>query len=368
LQKQKVVRKSGLKYFWAAQSYPSAELSFRGTGFDNFTLICDGRVVGIVDANSAYWFTHPEAIYLQNGISFFVEKLDIEKKEVLLTEKQTEYYTQANRNQEFELLEKYQTETKSDFFARYGFVKVVSQVIGYTKKKYHTNEILSRADLDLPSTEYATTAFWLALSDDLIGNLKKKDLWNNEKNYYGPNWQTITKQIKIRDKHTCQNCGKESNTDLDVHHKKPFKHFSSVDKANNKDNLITLCKSCHRKAEQNVLVQSGLAGFKYLMKNLSPVFLMCDRNDIQVGIEEQSAMEDGLTLVIFFDTTPGGTGLSKKLFSIRNKLYKEGVSVIEKCDCKTGCPACVGPVAENGIGAKTKTLALIKALLPNQNG
>lgn len=68
--------------------------------------------------------------------------------------------------------------------------------------------------------------------------------------YYGPSWRPIRKTVRERDKYTCQRCGiteSELGQELDVHHVKPFRLFG-VDnhiEANNPNNLICLCKTCH---------------------------------------------------------------------------------------------------------------------------
>lgn len=49
----------------------------------------------------------------------------------------------------------------------------------------------------------------------------------------------LKREIKLRDKNTCQKCGKMN--DLDVH------HIDGDRLNNNPKNLITLCKKCHRK-------------------------------------------------------------------------------------------------------------------------
>ena len=60
----------------------------------------------------------------------------------------------------------------------------------------------------------------------------------------------------------------------------PFRAFSSAAEANRLDNLVTLCRADHRKAEQNVRIRSGLAGVAYALSQLAPLFLMCDPNDL----------------------------------------------------------------------------------------
>ena len=56
-------------------------------------------------------------------------------------------------------------------------------------------------------------------------------------------WQTVRKQVRMRDHNRCRNCG--ATTKLSVHH---------IVKARNGgkdtlDNLVTLCASCHRRAD-----------------------------------------------------------------------------------------------------------------------
>ena len=363
LQKKNVIRESRNAYFWKSKEYPSKSVSFRGSGVNNYTIICQENVVGIVDNNSAFWFTHPEAIYIHNGINYYVTNLDLEKRIVHLIEKNTDYHTQSIRQMEFELIDKYSEKEYKNYSSNFGFLKIISQVTDYKKMKFVTNEILGYGEVDLPATNLSTTAFWFSLSDELIMKLKENDNWNNGKNKYGSNWESIKEKVRERDEYCCKVCGKkEVDKKHDVHHKIPFKQFNDVATANKMDNLITLCRSCHKKAEANVYIQTGLAGLKYILKNLAPVYLMCDRSDIQVNIEEKCILSDGKPTIIFYDSAPGGIGLSKKLFGIHQNLFRDSIQIIQECDCKSGCPACVGPVAENGAGAKSKTLALLKEI------
>jgi hypothetical protein len=56
-------------------------------------------------------------------------------------------------------------------------------------------------------------------------------------------WKELAQKIRIRDNFTCQYCGKKGATD--VHHIIPRR--IKID--NSPENLITLCRSCHRKIE-----------------------------------------------------------------------------------------------------------------------
>jgi DEAD/DEAH box helicase domain-containing protein len=74
--------------------------------------------------------------------------------------------------------------------------------------------------------------------------------------------------------------------------------------------------------------------------------------------------------VYLYDAFPGGIGQSEPLFQRREDLLAQSVTLIERCDCRAGCPACVGPVlaadesADGPAEATPKALALrVLALL-----
>ena len=104
LQNYDLAYESKNKIFWKANSYPADEISLRTTGAGEFVLKCDDKTIGIVDENSAYWLTHPQAIYIHQGETYLVTKLDIPNKIVELEEQKTGYYTQAMSKSEFELI------------------------------------------------------------------------------------------------------------------------------------------------------------------------------------------------------------------------------------------------------------------------
>ena len=56
-------------------------------------------------------------------------------------------------------------------------------------------------------------------------------------------WKKITQEIRKRDKFICQFCGKYPS--VEIHHITPVR----IKINNSQENLITLCKSCHKKIE-----------------------------------------------------------------------------------------------------------------------
>lgn len=76
---------------------------------------------------------------------------------------------------------------------------------------------------------------------------------------YGPNWLEQRRKTRERDGNVCQLCGKHMQKwKLDIHHITPFRVFGFVTGANENylaandlNNLVTLCRSCHLKVEHN---------------------------------------------------------------------------------------------------------------------
>lgn len=70
--------------------------------------------------------------------------------------------------------------------------------------------------------------------------------------YRGGNWKSQSKKARERDGYCCQGCGiteADLGRQLDVHHKVPFRLFESPLEANQLDNLISVCPSCHKRLE-----------------------------------------------------------------------------------------------------------------------
>jgi DEAD/DEAH box helicase domain-containing protein len=64
--------------------------------------------------------------------------------------------------------------------------------------------------------------------------------------------------------------------------------------------------------------------------------------------------------VYLYDNYPGGVGQSEPLWRRQHELVLRARELVERCDCKAGCPACVGPVlaVQEDVEAAPKALAL----------
>ncbi|MDP3184538.1 MAG: DEAD/DEAH box helicase, partial [Anaerolineales bacterium] len=397
------------KYFWMADSYPAAAVSLRSASPENVVLQANTggqpRTIGEVDFASAFWMVHPKAVYLHEGQQFFVQELDLESNTATLIPVGLDYYTEPLRETSVQVLSVIEQSphppSPSPDLGRggaggegcsksYGELQVTTQVTGFRKRMWLTGENLGEEPLDLPPTELQTTGYWLSLSEQTVETLRNAGEWTNDPNQYGPDWPRLRERVRARDGYCCAVCGAAEDTlsgaggrQHDVHHKTPFRAFlsdrrattpvvakqsqetlrSAAARANQMDNLITLCPACHRKAEANVRMRSGLAGLAYVLGQLAPLFLMCDSRDLGVHADPQAAFADGQPAVVIYDNVPAGIGFSQKLFEMHDELLARALELVTACECEDGCPSCVGPGGENGAGGMRETMEIVKLLV-----
>jgi DEAD/DEAH box helicase domain-containing protein len=367
LQEAGVLHQSGDKYFWMADHYPAQDISLRSASPETVVLLTqDGdewTTIGQVDQASAHWMVHPGAVYLHEGQAYLVEELDLGQRIARLRAAEMDYYTQPRLETTVRLLDKFDEVEARGATKSHGEIAVTSQVIGFRKVKWFTQEQLGLGEVSLPPTELVTTGYWVALAEETVARLREEGVWTSDPNYYGPNWLAQRDKARVRDGYRCQACGAlEQGPSHHVHHKTPFRAFGSYRQANQLSNLVTLCSRCHHRVELAVRMRSGLSGLSFALGHLAPLFLMCDARDVGVHSDPKSPLADGQPAVVIYDQVPAGIGFSERLFELHDELMDRAYDLVAACECTDGCPSCVGPAGEEGIGGKRETLAILEAL------
>jgi len=382
LQSQNTLHHSGERYYWMADQYPAQAVSLRSATADSFVLQVDAGLdaspvsIGEVDYASALWMVHPGAIYLHEAQSYLVDDLDLEGKIAHLRRMDADYYTEPRSETTVSLVEQLARQAAPGCTKAYGEIQVTRKVVGFRKVRWYTHEQLGLENLDLPPTSLDTTGYWLSLDSATLDMLREQGLWRGDPNDYGPGWGRLRQAVRARDGYRCQVCGApEMGRDHDVHHITPFRAFAdpssgvNIALANRMENLVTLCPTCHRRAETAVRVRSGLAGLAFVLEHLAPFFLMCDVGDLGMHADPQSPLgvsapgEAGIPTVVLYDQVPAGIGFSQRLYELHGDLLGRALELVSACECQDGCPSCVGPGGESGLGGKAETLAILKALV-----
>jgi DEAD/DEAH box helicase domain-containing protein len=103
-----------------------------------------------------------------------------------------------------------------------------------------------------------------------------------------------------------------------------------------------------------------------VLYNIAPIYLMCDVRDLGMHSDPQSPLAEGNPAIVLYERIPAGIGFSQRLFELHDQLLNNAFSLVKSCICSDGCPSCVGPAGENGIGGKKETLALLELLVSEQ--
>jgi DEAD/DEAH box helicase domain-containing protein len=377
LAKQGTLHLSGGRYYWMADKYPAQSVTLRSISGEPILLQGweDDRLttIGLVDRGSAFRLAHPQAIYLHEAQTYLVEELDLEQNTAQLTPISSDYYTEPRSDTTVALVEKHAEQPVLGAWKSHGEILVTSRVTGFQKIRWYTHEVIGQQPLDLPPNELLTSGYWFVLDETVVDQLRESGLWRNDPNDYGPGWDQLRERVRQRDGYRCQICGApEQSRAHDVHHKLPFRLFTSSEQANRMDNLTTLCPTCHHRVEAAVRVRSGLAGLAYALGHLAPFFLMCDMGDLGVHNDPQLELAEGKPAIVLYDQAPGGIGLSQRLYELHDELLKRAKELISSCACNDGCPSCIGPggqglaINRTGdevvYGGKRETLALLEEL------
>ncbi len=177
LEEEGIVHRAGGTWHWSAEDFPASEISLRTAMTENFTItdITDPahpRLVGEMDRFTVPMLLHENAIYLHEGRTYQVDRLDFDGCKAFIRQVKTDYYTDADLNVSLSLLDV----EKQAGVASLGEVKVTALVKVFKKMRFDTGENVGYGPVRLPETDMHTTAFWLTLPPGLADRFGKDAL------------------------------------------------------------------------------------------------------------------------------------------------------------------------------------------------
>ena len=87
------------------------------------------------------------------------------------------------------------------------------------------------------------------------------------------------------------------------------------------------------------VAREGLLGISNVIKEVIPIFSMCDVMDIGSAVDSSAA---NAPAIFVFDRFPGGLGFSLKGYDTIEEIMAACLELIDRCPCENGCPSCVG--------------------------
>ena len=176
LEEQGLLHRAGARWHWTSESYPADAVSLRSVSSDNFvvqdvTAGRDPRIIAEVDFDSAPSTLHEKAVYILEGRTFFVVAYDHEQRRAQVREAEVDYYTDAITYTKVKILDRFAEQPVARARRNHGEVHVTSQVVGFKKIKFHTNENVGSGELQMPENQMHTTSYWLTVPREVMAAL-----------------------------------------------------------------------------------------------------------------------------------------------------------------------------------------------------
>jgi DEAD/DEAH box helicase domain-containing protein len=314
--KGKIGARDGRWYYFGG-GYPAAEVSIR-TASGEAVVVRDretGMELGRVEMERAYRTVHPGAIYLHQGESYFIESLDDVQRVADAVLVEAGYYTEPMLYVDLQILRPRATRNIGPLEAGFGDVRVTEQVVGYRRRRLQTGELIDIHPLLMPEQSFDTEGAWLAF--DLIEMASST------------NWSTRTREPQEID----------ALAQL-------LRHLDRSTLATSADWMM------------------ALHGVEHALQAVVPLTCGCERMD--VGSHFSWLYPSlGRSAIFVYDTSPGGTGISKGAYEELETLLQMACVLVRECPCAEGCPSCLHspqcPVRNEGLD-KRWTLRLLRWL------
>ena len=305
-QEDGVASQSGGRWYWNRESFPAEGVSLRRMAADNVVIIDTSNprpdVIGEMDQFSAPTLLHEEAIYLQEGAQYHVDRLDWEEKKAYLRPVEVDYYTTALNSLSIRVLEAFagpEGESRGGAGEKgsarpgpggssplpmdrsHGEVKLTSLATMFKKIRFQTHENIGSGPIRLPEQTLHTTAYWTSLGDSAWTGLSRDEM------------------------------------------------------------------------------EAGLQGMAHALRHIASLRLMCDPRDLG-SVPEVRSPFTGKPTVTVYEVYPGGVGYAARLYQLHEELLRSAADLVADCPCAAGCPSCVGPL-QNVEGAKEACLSMLYA-------
>jgi DEAD/DEAH box helicase domain-containing protein len=390
-------------WHWVSESYPADAISLRSVSSDNFVIVDntnEPQVIGEVDFSSALTTVHEKAIYIQDGTQYHVERLDYDDRKAYVHRVDSEYYTDAISYTKIKILETFdsspvarsqepevrsqgspqlavdsrqsqiknqKSKIKNDRAPdpelriptrNHGEVRVNTQVVGFKKIKFHTNENVGSGELTLPEQEMHTTAYWLTLPYEILEALPYSST-DRQDGVHGLGnalraMATLLVMCDARD------------LGVAVGENAPESTQESEVGSQQSPQLTVGSRHSQIQNPMPITARRLQKGDRYPKSNADYSKKTSKRRSaskIQNQEARTSIFEPNIYL---YDKYPGGIGFSEPLYRMNDSLLANTFRLIANCTCQAGCPSCVGPAGEVGEKGKEVALAILGAVVSGQ--
>ncbi|MDY7039049.1 MAG: Zn-binding domain-containing protein, partial [Thermodesulfobacteriota bacterium] len=167
----------GKPTWFATKSRPHLRVNIRSVG-KSYTIFEKetGQAIGTVDGIRAFKECHQGAVYLHKARHYLVDRLDTEKKDIIVHKADVRYFTRARAEKETEIIGIHRSSPKGQFLVREGSLRVTEQVNAYEKRALPGHELTGVLPLELPPQTFDTIGLWVEIEPVIKSHVEKKGL------------------------------------------------------------------------------------------------------------------------------------------------------------------------------------------------
>jgi len=299
LDQEKILRHTGEKWYWSSEVYPAEEVSLRSPTVENFVIVNKSRNNEVIGE-----IDYDSAPYLIHEDAIYIHQSQLFFIDKLDWEGRTAYAREVDVDYYTDAIAKTNIKVMNTDNTIYPEENIKKGVINFAQSIHYGQVSVST----------------------LVTKYKKIKFETHESVGYG-------------DIHLPEN---EMQTDSF------WIAFNPVIK--------------ERLEEMELDLGGGLKALATVLRNVIPVFVLCDPRDIAAIPQLRSRYDDQTPTIYVYDKYPGGIGISKKVFEIYPDIFKAASELMQNCQCGRGCPSCVGPVIEVGEKGKDTALKILESL------
>lgn len=171
LASERILRKAEGHYYWMSDIYPADEVGLRNSTQENVVIVDTTRqnkVIGEMDMFGAQEMLHSEAVYIHNGLPYYVDKLEWEELKAYVHRIDADHYTDAITKVDIKVLDVAEEKSRGRYAKMLTEVAVTRAVTGYKKIKFKTHENIGFGRVYLPELEMQTTALMLRFPMEML--------------------------------------------------------------------------------------------------------------------------------------------------------------------------------------------------------
>ncbi|TAK25677.1 MAG: DEAD/DEAH box helicase [Chloroflexota bacterium] len=170
LEEERVLHRSGQRWYWSTEKFPADEISLRSASIDNFVIVDEtdvgnARLIGEMDRIAVPTMLHEDAIYIHQGQQHEVTRLDWDNKKAYVRRVDVDYYTDADLAADLSIIDVAASRPAAGGERSWGEVALSFKATIFKKIKFDTHENVGWGKIHLPVQDLHTTAYWFAFDD-----------------------------------------------------------------------------------------------------------------------------------------------------------------------------------------------------------